>query len=140
ALRLNLRSGNHQMVDVAAEYLSRLVLHLGPNTPGPPGVQPHRPLPRPGGPGRDQDQARKAILQEIEHLRPLVDVGQAEMDVPSVALEGGGADLRVPQLALEVLHLAVEGGVHRLVDADPVQQMRPTLQVEAETDRLLPWP
>ncbi len=62
------------------------------------------------------------------------------MDVPAVALEGRGADLRFPQLALEVLHLAVEGGVHRLVDVDPVQQMRPTLQVEAETDGLMPRP
>src|SRR5439155_2747625 len=51
-----------------------------------------------------------------------------------------GADLCVAKLALEVLHAAVDRGVDRLLDVDGVEEMRPSLEVEAEPHRLLPRP
>src|SRR5581483_3394647 len=77
---------------------------------------------------------------EILDLLLLVAVRESDPDRPSVTLDARGPDLRLAELAFDILTDAIDGVVDRLLDVDAVEEVRPALQIEAETHGLLPRP
>ena len=84
--------------------------------------------------GGDED--RKLILQKIGETRALAGIAQLQVDPLPDPLELAGRDLRRGELALQILHRAVERRLDRLVAFDLQDQMNAALEIQTEPKRL----